>query len=135
MKVPWSESRKFFYWRLKRKLKEFEVVNTISGTTLAFGRRKSLISELQQWFSSVVGDPSSWDDDRTMVSWLESHPIELQSYISSSRVRSHVSTIGARLSDLLQSADAEGLQRVDVLKHALLYLSEADRDDIRAALK
>ena len=136
--VPWAQSRSFFYWRLKRKLKEFEVVNAIGGDTkLAFGQRKTLIAELQQWFSSVAGgDPSCWEtDDRAVVTWLDSHASELQSYISSAKVRSHVSAIGAHLSHLLRSTDHEGRSRVDVLQHALMHLSQTDRDDIKAALK
>ena len=142
--IPWAQSRTFFYWRLKRKLKEFEVVNAINGggTKLSFGQRKSLIAELQQWFlsSSVQGgEPSCcWEtDDRLVVSWLDSHVAELQSYISLAKVRSHVSAIGARLSVLLRSADAEGtrISRVAVLQHALMQLSQTDRDDIKAALK
>lgn len=153
--VPWAQSRSFFYWRLKRRLKEFDIVNaiTIGGTKLAFGERKSLIAELQQWFESVSqqeqqhrggggADPScsSWEtDDRAVVSWLDSHVAELQSYISAVKVRSHVSAIEARLGDLLRSIDTEGgtsgMSRVDVLQRALMNLSQTDRDDIKAALK
>ncbi len=118
------------------------MVNAINGggTKLSFGQRKSLIAELQQWFLSVQEGDSSccWEtDDRAVVSWLDSHVAELQGYISEAKVRSHVSAIGARLSDLLRSADAEGagISRVTVLQHALMQLSQTDRDDIKAALK
>jgi acetyl-CoA carboxylase/biotin carboxylase 1 len=137
--VHWGQSRTFFYWRLKRKLKEFEVVDAINGggTKLAFGQRKSLIAELQQWFLSLYPSCCWETDDRLVVSWLDSHVTELKSYISEAKVRSHVSAIGARLSDLLRSADAEGtgMSRVAVLQHALMQLPQTDRDDIKAALK
>jgi acetyl-CoA carboxylase/biotin carboxylase 1 len=42
--VQWSQSRSYFYWRLKRRLIEFDIANKIHGNTnLPAGRRKEII--------------------------------------------------------------------------------------------
>jgi acetyl-CoA carboxylase/biotin carboxylase 1 len=94
--VQWSESRVFFYWRLVRRLKEFEIANniisnfTFATTVAKVGKRKTIFNELQQWFIENYGSLQEWEDDRFMVTWYNSNVDILNAYVSKT-VQSNIS--------------------------------------------
>jgi len=152
--VQWAQSRAFFYWRLRRRLCEFEIVNAASATASATASpsagsdggatssRKEGTAQLKQWFcSTAVGAGGStaeaealWEDDRGMVAWYETHAAQTQAYVTSRQSEACVQTITKTLSQLVGAAGA-AVNPTDVLKSALLGLPDAEREQILAAMK
>ena len=89
--VEWASSRAFFYWRLRRKITEFElreqVVNAAcsppaSGAAAAAATAGAAATptvmtgaqasqKLREWFVASGNEPSQWQDDKACLAWLE----------------------------------------------------------------
>ena len=74
--VEWSQSRSFFYWRLRRKLAEFDLRRKIIDAA-DVGRRVKALTPIEasalikQWFlEHPLSTGEKWDDDRTVLSWM-----------------------------------------------------------------
>lgn len=134
--VQWSESRTFFYWRLKRRLKEFEIVNMIYGNKPVIGQRKQAIAQLKHWYCSQGNDIKNWEDDRMIVTWFEDHIKDLNIYVTKVKVDSYITDISMKLSNIVQSAsNVNGANTTDILKEAFIHLSESERKQLLDALK
>ena len=70
--VPWRSSRRFFYWRLRRRLLEEHVRSEILETQPGLGVRQ-VDAMLRRWFVEDKGATESylWDSDEVAASWLE----------------------------------------------------------------
>ncbi|CAF0784693.1 unnamed protein product, partial [Didymodactylos carnosus] len=79
--LDWQTSREFFYWRLKRRLKEEAIIkhvlNADSTTDYQAAFRK-----LQQWFMEDKNDTSQWNSDKIVVEWLENQLSETDSRLT-----------------------------------------------------
>ena len=71
--VPLERARKFFYWRLRRRLIELKICKEISQVT-----GKSLdesAAVLEEWFSQSnqhrFSQESQWEDDEVAYHWME----------------------------------------------------------------
>jgi len=71
--VPWAASRKYFYWRLRRRLLEVnlenQIVSALGSRTVEHSQR---IAMARRWFAE--DHPTSahhWEEDRAVVEWLE----------------------------------------------------------------
>jgi acetyl-CoA carboxylase/biotin carboxylase 1 len=156
--VQWAESRKFFYWRLRRRLIEFDVANRLakfatapgaasaaaglagtaasgasstSNTTSASGKsgfRKETTAELQLWHAQVTNNPAMWEDDRELVDWFHTNPTALESFLAGKRAQLLVSQVGERLDALA------GLE-TKAVKEALKALTPEARAALLQALK
>ncbi|KAJ1432269.1 carboxyl transferase domain-containing protein [Ochromonadaceae sp. CCMP2298] len=131
--VQWAQSRAFFYWRLKRRLKEFEIVNAI-GAEDGPGARRAGISALKVWFLSQGGSEGAWEEDQLLVQWFEQHADQLAGYVAQARSKACIGEIGAKLAQLVGAASGSA-DSAEVLKQALRSLPEAERAQILAALK
>lgn len=77
--VRWSESRAFFYWRLRRLLCEFQVVDEIAELDPTVkARRAEVTLELRDFYLvqcastgtvSPVAAAERWESDRNMMGW------------------------------------------------------------------
>jgi acetyl-CoA carboxylase/biotin carboxylase 1 len=86
--VEWAESRSFFYWRLRRKLAEFDVrKKIIEGSQVGRGVKAPTPLEatalMKQWFVESPGMTKAlWDDDKVMLSWMgQNHASLIQKII------------------------------------------------------
>lgn len=133
--VQWAESRTFFYWRLKRRLLEFDLVNSC-GSQANVGERKQAILRLKQWYlDEQGGNETAWEDDRAMVDWFLDHDAEVREYVTAALGRACVEEIGAKLSALVRATSGKGTHSGDILKQALQLLPEAERAQILSAFK
>jgi len=74
--IEWEDSRTFFFWRLRRKLAEFDLRKKIMfagdvgrGTSLMTPTESSLL--IMQWFTQSEGvSPNSWEDDKRVLAWM-----------------------------------------------------------------
>ena len=82
--VEWKESRVFFYWRLRRKLAEFDLRKKLVEATQV-GRSVATLSSLEasnvvkSWFLETPGmSEESWSDDKLLLSWMGERYAELE---------------------------------------------------------
>jgi hypothetical protein len=136
--VQWAESRAFFYWRLRRRMQEFHIANTIMKGAQRPGLRKELIHDFGEWFQSVTGRPELWDDDRVVVSVLESADNQalVAAYVADKRAGALGTQLAERVSELITVSSAVGDgQSAALLSRALSQLPAADRAALIKALK
>ncbi|KAK7108725.1 hypothetical protein V1264_016404 [Littorina saxatilis] len=71
--IQWQQSRKFFYWRLRRRLLEGQARKKMEGGGHRLETRAHLDSTLNRWFIEDRGELNAyqWDDDKRVVEWLE----------------------------------------------------------------
>lgn len=80
--VDWATSRIFFYWRLRRKLAEFDLrKKIIEAAKVGRGVKTPTPLEatelIRQWFLETPGmTEDQWEDDKAMLSWMgENHDL------------------------------------------------------------
>ncbi len=139
--VQWAESRKYFYWRLRRRLREFELFNALelkpSGVSAnntaensTAQARKIFTADLYQWALSKGVTEEIWDDDHKVLLWLDNHVDELNSFVQSKKNQVHAKTITEKVRKLIQESSGE----VSVLKIALASLSTEEKVMLQQAL-
>ena len=74
--VEWKTARSFFYWRLRRKLAEFDLRKKIIDAAQV-GRAVKTPTPLEasdmirQWFMATDGmTAAKWEDDKIMLTWM-----------------------------------------------------------------
>ena len=77
--VEWSESRAVFYWRLRRKLAEFDLRKQIIeaaqvGRGVIAPTPIEATALIKQWFLETPAMKLElWDDDKAVLSWMAEH--------------------------------------------------------------
>jgi len=136
--VEWSESRRFFYYRLRRKLAEFDLRKKLIDAAEVGRGVKSLepleaTAMIKAWFieSSDAGD---WDDDMAFLSWMAKNNQFLErkvlGYTKEVVVQEvvQVMTAGGKTARVGISGIIEGLQQ------AMQLMSETDRQQVQSSL-
>jgi len=74
--VEWKNARSFFYWRLRRKLAEFDLRKKIIdaaqvGRAVKTPTPVEASDMIRQWFMATVGmTETKWEDDKVMLTWM-----------------------------------------------------------------
>jgi len=138
--VPWAEARRYFYWRLRRRLLEVRLEQQIVA---ASGPRKvehsRRVAMTRRWFAEDhPTSPHLWDEDKEVVAWLESQVEEdarctVQDSIKLIRKEAmmhSVKDIGPELAGDLIMYLAEKLspEKRDEMTKAIGDLGEVERD-------
>lgn len=85
--VEWEEARSFFYWRLRRKLAEFDLRRQLIqaaevGRGVVAPTPVQATETLKAWFlESRSGREELWDDDKAVLSWMAESYSELEQRI------------------------------------------------------
>jgi len=85
--VEWQQSRSFFYWRLRRKLAEFDLrKQLIQASEVGRGVQSPSPLEasaiIRRWFDeSQLSSEQCWDDDKVVLSWMAEHYSDLEQKI------------------------------------------------------
>jgi acetyl-CoA carboxylase/biotin carboxylase 1 len=121
--VEWRQARSFFYWRLRRKLAEFDLRKQLIQAA-AVGRGVKAPSPVeasatvQQWFMETLGMTEEyWKDDKKVLSWMADNHGELQQKILSytkecvTQEVFQVMTAGGNTARIGASGIVEGLVR------------------------
>ncbi len=86
--VPWSGSRAYFYWRLRRRLAEASVAHQLMNSSEGM-LQDAAVSSLRSWYlsamsgeglavsSAAVAD-ALWNDDLRVLRWLAVHRDSIQ---------------------------------------------------------
>jgi len=88
--VPWKRSRSYFYWRLRRRLGEMNLIRKLQAASITPDKPSSGLSSkesiklMQSWFvraresgllrgvaPSASESVSTWDDDRAVLAWMK----------------------------------------------------------------
>jgi acetyl-CoA carboxylase carboxyltransferase component len=83
--VSWPQARKFFFWRLKRKLAEFELYGKITQANKTIVHRDK-VTMLQDWIRKSQVDTSDenfnsiWADDQRVLAWIDEHRHEIENH-------------------------------------------------------
>ncbi|CAJ1954778.1 unnamed protein product [Cylindrotheca closterium] len=87
--VDWETSRGFFYWRLRRKLAEFDLrKKIIEAAEVGRGVKTPTPLEasdlIKRWFLATPGmTEAKWEDDKAMLTWMgENYQLLEQKVIS-----------------------------------------------------
>lgn len=106
--VPFAESRAFFYWRLRRRLAEFDLrrkIKLADPSVDALGA-SALLGE---WFSEEnEGNNGDWDADKAVLRWMENKSGSIRSRLEEVQFR-RVSAQVAELATSSPEAVLEGL--------------------------
>mmetsp|Transcript_11034 Transcript_11034/g.27966 ORF Transcript_11034/g.27966 Transcript_11034/m.27966 type:complete len:2339 (-) Transcript_11034:105-7121(-) len=138
--VDWKASRSFFYWRLRRKLAEFDLrKKIIEASTVGRGIVSPTPLEatdmIKQWFTQSDGmDAAKWEDDKAMLAWmgnnhelLESKVIDFTQECVSQEVMK-VMTAGGNTAKIGTKGIVEGISR------AMMTMTEEEKDLFKAML-
>src|SRR4051794_17993654 len=92
--LRWQEARRFFYWRLRRRLNEEYLIKKIASTSSRgpIPRARNL-ETLEAW----CGVPSFDTDDRTVATWYEENRKEVHMKLEQLKQESVASDIAALL--------------------------------------
>jgi acetyl-CoA carboxylase/biotin carboxylase 1 len=138
--VEWAEARSFFYWRLRRKLAEFDLRKKLIDAAEVGRGVKSLepldaTAMIKQWF---LEDPNmnetNWDDDKVFLSWMaENHQLleqNVMAYTKEVVIQEvvQVMTAGGTTARVGTSGIVEGLAR------AMELMSPEDRGNVKNLL-
>ncbi|KAI7872973.1 acetyl-CoA carboxylase [Spinellus fusiger] len=98
--LEWRHARKYFFWRVRRRLHEEYSIRDITTATSAKMDRKEMITHLQQWFlADTDGDVDTWENEDEQVSgWFEKRAEVLKQRISklkSEALKEQVEALGA----------------------------------------
>ncbi len=142
--VPWAESRAYFFWRLTRRLREFELYDGVMKDIPLASRvsRKEFTQELQSFYakSTQMDDANelevSWDNDRKVLAWLnEQSSSSVQDFTWQKRSALQVQQITSRLQDLMKNASSSSSSSMSLLQQSLSSsLSPEEKALLQAAL-
>ncbi len=101
--LQWSQSRRFFYDRLRRRLAEDSAKGSILRANPTVGSDQAA-SELR---SLVTAD---WDDDNAVAEWFARNASKVEERAAEIKRAFTISLLRAQLSDLDQAGRAEVLK-------------------------
>lgn len=82
--VEWTQSRSFFFWRLRRKLAEFDFrKNIVEASNVGRGISKlpplKASGMIKEWFLQSTGvSQQDWSDDKKVLEWMGNSHYELE---------------------------------------------------------
>jgi acetyl-CoA carboxylase/biotin carboxylase 1 len=136
--VEWQQARSFFYWRLRRKLAEFDLRRQLIEASQV-GRGVLSPTPLQasalikQWFCEKLPE-SQWDDDKMVLQWMaENHGVLEQNILAFTKETVvnevfQVMTGGGNTARVGTAGIVEGIGR------ALQQMSPEDQQSLRQML-
>ena len=128
--VEWKESRRYFYWRLRRRLAVEKVLKEMSTASPDLPRHRRL-SELEEIVRSSLPDVDWEEDDKKIALWLEDD--EYSSSICKKCIDAmRIEYMSRHISSLI-SHDGKAVLKAFV--ESLDTLSEEDRRDVVDTLR
>ena len=70
--VDWPHARRYFYWRLRRRLAEDAARAQFNDSDAEGPSAEEVTAALQRAMASKLGSAAAWTDDATVAHWLES---------------------------------------------------------------
>lgn len=115
--LEWKNARRYFYWRLRRRLGEEYVFRTMLTANAKLGRQ-SMQTLLRQWYMADIERESDWEeDDQSVSDWFDNHAQSIQERISkikSSATRDQVLSLGSSDQQAVVDGFAKLLENMNV---------------------
>lgn len=128
MGLKWQNSRRFFYWRLRRRLSEEVLLKRMASTSNATAtsaerivQRDQYLAMLKNW--SGLLDVEFDKDDRKVAEWYESHRKDVYAKIDA--VKSDA--VSKKVAELLMANKEGGLKGV---REVLSLVPTSERDNL-----
>ena len=131
MPLAWKNARRFFYWRLRRRLSEEVLVKKLNSSMAAgvapivsatpLVQREQNLAMLKNW--SGLLDVEFDKDDRKVAEWYESHRKEVYAKIDAVKT----DAVSKRVAELLMGNKEGGLKGV---REVLSLVPTAERDQL-----
>jgi len=139
--VEWETARSYFYWRLRRKLAEFDLRKKVLET-YQVGRGDTVISAVEasrlikSWFLETPGATDAlWGDDKAVLSWMAQQNEQLEMKI----MKLNKENVVQEVFDVMTSGGATATIGtagiVEGISQALLTLSAEERANIKEMIK
>ncbi len=138
--VEWRTSRAFFYWRLRRKLAEFDLRKKIIDAAEVGRAVKSptpleATDMIKAWFMETPGmNEMKWEDDKAMLTWMgENHSLlesKVVSYTKECVIQEvvQVMTAGGTTAKVGTQGIVEGISR------AMTTMTQEEKELFKAML-
>uniref|UniRef100_A0A7S4ATM8 Acetyl-CoA carboxylase n=1 Tax=Pseudo-nitzschia australis TaxID=44445 RepID=A0A7S4ATM8_9STRA len=138
--VEWKSSRSFFYWRLRRKLAEFDLRKQIIeasevGRGVASPTPLEATDMIKQWFLQSEGmDAAQWENDKATLAWMANNHTLLESKVINftqecvSQEVMKVMTSGGATAKIGTRGIVEGISR------AMTTMTEEEKEAFKAML-
>jgi acetyl-CoA carboxylase/biotin carboxylase 1 len=85
--VEWENARTFFFWRLRRKLAEFDLRKKMQESAEVGRGLKAMTpteasSMMRDWFLQTPGmTPAMWNDDKAVLAWMAQNNNDLENKV------------------------------------------------------
>jgi acetyl-CoA carboxylase/biotin carboxylase 1 len=130
MPLKWHNARRFFYWRLRRKLSEEVLLKKLNSslgagtavpTVSAMAQKENNLAMLKNW--SGLLDVEFDKDDRKVAEWYESHRKEVYAKIDAVKG----DAVAKKVSELLMGNKEGGLKGV---REVLSLVPTSEREQL-----
>ncbi|QWU87678.1 hypothetical protein CA3LBN_001943 [Candidozyma haemuli] len=115
--IEWVDARRFFFWRLRRRLNE-EYLLKLIGETIKTGSRLERVARLKSWMPTV-----DYDDDEAVSTYIETNHAKLQKRIDELKSEQN-------RHDLHKLFRKDGGAASAAIKDFLSSMSDADRQSL-----
>lgn len=119
----WKESRRYFFWRIRRKLNEGYLIKRIDEVCTV-GNRCEQMTRLRSWYDQNI----NIEDDRSVSNWIEDNYVLLDEHIKTLKMESVARNIA---SSMRQDHD----NTMNALIETMKMLSEKDKSLLLNSLK
>lgn len=121
--LHWREARRFFFWRLRRRLNEEYLIKRLD-VELPLASRLEKIARLRSWYPASVDH----DNDRQVATWIEENYQLLDEHLKSLKLESFAQGLAKSL-----RSDHDNV--ITGLSEVLKMLSAEDKEKIAKSLK
>eukprot|EP00603_Paraphysomonas_imperforata_P004269 CAMPEP_0114418674 /NCGR_PEP_ID=MMETSP0103-20121206/3623_1 /TAXON_ID=37642 ORGANISM="Paraphysomonas imperforata, Strain PA2" /NCGR_SAMPLE_ID=MMETSP0103 /ASSEMBLY_ACC=CAM_ASM_000201 /LENGTH=2325 /DNA_ID=CAMNT_0001587049 /DNA_START=49 /DNA_END=7026 /DNA_ORIENTATION=+ len=135
--VQWAQARNFFFWRLRRKLAEFDIARMMRDVdSTEFKSKQKAIALLKSWFveqasSSAESSDAVWEDDVKMMKWLKDNTSYIRDRLKALKEENSGRRLAALLADVIQPAESPSS---DFMAAAFSGMSKEDTSKFIAQL-
>lgn len=105
--VTWADSRVFFFWRLKRRLAEFEIANRIMKYDSTITSKTQAIQVLETWVSKGQELSLVEMNDADAVNWLQNNRTFVDKNVMSLKYSTISNDLVSQLQNVLAGAEEE----------------------------
>ncbi|CAK9435969.1 uncharacterized protein LODBEIA_P05660 [Lodderomyces beijingensis] len=121
--IEWVHARRFFFWRLRRRLNEEYVLKLIGDETKKASKLEK-VARLKSWMSSSV----DYENDQAVSEWIEDHHSQLSKRLD--ELKKEVA-----LSELVSSMKLDPNMALVALKEFAEGLSGKDKEELMKSIK
>ena len=120
--VDWATSRSYFYWRLRRRLAEFQIRRQVCNYDASMTPVEASAT-LEAWFKESGQPEEDWKDSRRVLSWIADKQQYLRQKLDDLRIV-NVANKAAELAKSCPEGAAQGIvdafQQMDQMQQEVL---------------